>query len=191
VLLEQVEQPAPVGRTQDSFGLGRHRGATTTRAAFGCGVRRRLVRAGVVGGCLPHLLQALLAGSLGDLSGDLERGRVGVVLGIAFLASDRPPRVQRDLCLAQLVGELIALGLHLQVGRRFQRVVRGERLERPAIRQQVAVEPRVGRLVEDDEVVGVVGDLDVAAGRVEQAGVPAGGPADGFLDDQAFVARPR
>src|SRR6187549_1427910 len=52
---------------------------------------------GVVRGRLPHLLQAFLTGSLGDLPGDLERGGVGVVLGIAFLASDRPPRVQRDL----------------------------------------------------------------------------------------------
>ncbi len=74
---------------------------------------------------------------------------------------------------------------------RLEPVVRREPLVGPAIGQQRAVEPGVRRLVEDDEVVGVVGDLDGARGRVEQAGVAAGRTADRLAHGQAAVARPR
>ena len=63
-------------------------------------------------------------------------------------------------------------------------VVRGERLVRPAVGEQPAVEPGVGGFMEDHEVVGVVGDIDLAERRVEQPGVAAGRPADGLVDDQ-------
>ena len=45
--------------------------------------------------------------------------------------------------------------------------------------------------MQDDEVVGVVRDLDVAGGRIEQPGVPAGRAADRLLDRQRlFEGRP-
>ncbi len=43
------------------------------------------------------------------------------------------------------------------------------------------------RLVEHDEVVGVVRDGHLAGGRVEDPGVPAGRPADGLAHDQRLV----
>ena len=193
VLLEQVDEAAPVGRAEDAFGLGCVRCAARAARAGGrrFGARRRLVRAGLVRRRLPHLLEPLLPRSLGDLPRDLEGRGIGVVLGRALFAPDGTPGVERDLRLAQLVGQLVALGLDLEVGGRLEGVVRGERLERPAIGQEVAVEPRMGGLVQDHEVVGVVGDLGVTPRGVEQPGVAAGRAADGFLDDQPLLARPR
>ena len=89
--------------------------------------------------------------------------------------------------LLELVGEGLDANLPLQVGRRGLGVVGGERLVRPAIGEQGSVEPDVRRLVQDDEVVGVVRDLDVAGGRIEQPGVPAGRTADRLLDGQRLL----
>ena len=151
--LEQVEQAAPVGRSVPALGRS----------------VRRLVGQRAVGRVGPDRAQAVVTGSLGDGRGKGGSGGVGVVLLQRLLGPDRAPAVERDAGRLELVGQLRRLDLELQVGRHLVGVVRRERLVRPAIGQQGAVEPAVGGLVEDHEVVGVVGDLDVAGRRVEQA----------------------
>ena len=130
------------------------------------------------------------AGALGDRPGQRQGGRVGVVLGGARLAPDGAPALSGILAASSAGVSASPLALTLSCGRDRQAVVRGERLVRPAIGQQAAVEPGVGGLVEDHEVVGVVGDLDRALARIEQPGVATGRPADRLLDGQAAGPRP-
>ena len=134
-----------------------------------------------------------MTGPLGDLPGEREGRGVGVVVGRrvgGFIDAGGEPGVERDARRAKLVGQLVPDDLRLEPRAGLEGVVRRERLVGPAVGQQRTVEPGVGGLVEDHERIGVVGDLDPVVGRVEEAGVTAGAPADGLLDDERLVTPP-
>ena len=186
--LEEVEQGTPVGRPVDGLGRGR-------AAAGGAGRRRvaghdRLVRTDLARGVGPDRAQAVGTGTLGDRAGEGEGRRVGVVLGLLVLAADGAPRVERDAGRLELRGQGVGAGLDLEFLGGLEAVVRRERLVRPAVGEQSAVEPGVRRFVEDDEIAGVVGHLDLAERRIEQPGVPAGAPADRLVEGETALARP-
>ena len=71
-----------------------------------------------------------------------------------------------------------------------QRVPRRESLAPPAIGEEPAVEPGMGRFMEDDEGRRVVGDLDLPGLRVVAPGEPAGTSADRLRHDQRLADRP-
>ena len=125
-------------------------------------------------------------------SARFERRRIGVVLGRRRLAPDRTPGVERDLAgLDQLrASSSSSAAADAERLRDLQPVVRGERLVGPAVREQSAVEPGMGGLVEDHEVLGVVGDLDQPLRRVEQPGIATGRAARGLLDQETAITRP-
>ena len=100
-LLEQVEQAAPVGRSIDGLGFG----STADRRGRSLAGRDRLVRTDPGRGIGPDRAQAVRSGPLGDLAGEGERRRVGVVLGLVVLAPDRAPGVERDPCRLELGGQ--------------------------------------------------------------------------------------
>ena len=146
--------------------------------------RRRLVCADVRRRRPPRRPAAPRPGAFGDRLRECQRRSVGVILGLGRLAADRPPGVERDLRGREGRRELVARGLDLERLGGLERVVRGERLVRPAVGEQRTVEPGVGGLVEDHEVGRVVGDLDEALRRIEEARVAAGRAADRLLDDE-------
>ena len=107
--------------------------------------------------------------------------RVGRALG--------GPGVERDALLEERLRERECRHLDLERGRGPARVVRGETLGHPAVGDEAAVEPGVGRLVEHDRRCGVIGDLDARGAAVEQGGVPARGARDCLLHGEWRAVR--
>ncbi len=196
LVLEQVEEPAPVRRPGPW--LGSHR----CRAKVGVGdlrpLQRRLCRVGcirLVGanpalGRVPDGGQAAGPGALGDEPGKFRRARIAVVLGRGLVRPDRSPGIERDLRRRQFGRQRLARDGLVDRCRRLERVPRREALVRPAIGEEAAVEPGVGGLVEDDERIGVVGDLDPAGRRVVAPRVARGRAADRLGHDERPLCDP-
>ena len=163
--LEQVEQRAPVRgapdalRGRDTRGRPRRRHRRPAAAGRRPSRRRRRTRPSPA---------TSVAHPVGERRRERQRRRVPVRVGGGRrpLAVARGPRVEREGCGPGLVRHLRAVGGLAELRGGAQRVERGEALVRPAVRQQVTVEPAVRGLVDHRAGIRPVRDVHAVLGRV-------------------------
>ena len=183
-LLQQIQEPPPVGRPIRRFGSAPRRPRRPSPRRWpGAGTpppdprHRPTPRAG-----RRHRPDRRPPGKP-------ERRRIGVILGLVVFAADRAPGVERDPCRLELRGERVGGGLDPELLGGLQPVVRGERLVCPSVGQQPAVEPGVR-----DSWMTTKSPARRrprrALRRIEQPGVAAGRPARRLVEQETAVARP-
>ena len=180
--LQQVEQAAPVGWPCDGL---RRRGVGRTSLRD-----HRLIGTHQSRGIRPHSPQHRVTGALLDRLRERQAGGEPVGPNGAVRVGVVRPVVERDGGGGDCIGHDGSRTLDLEFRRGPQGVQGREPLTRPSIREQAAVEPAVGGLVDHHHRLGPVGHLDPPVAAVEQGGISAVVAAHGLLDDQGLRMRP-